>query len=215
MVQHSLGCIDAHEVTSADYAAFTAKVFDPALASRLPIGCIFKNAEHAYTAGHPELGSRPATDIDWCDAYAYCLSLDKHLCGLPGGGAVALAEAAVTTKSEWYAACSKEGSRVVPYTDAVSGTSQEAGLCVLNAGQTLPVDRSPNACEGGYPGLFDMVGNVEEWIDSCEGQNETSDCIAMGSAYDDDLSLADSSCGSIFRVGRNSTKATVGFRCCR
>jgi hypothetical protein len=31
-------------------------------------------------------GNFPITNVDWCDAYAYCAGIGKRLCGKIGGG---------------------------------------------------------------------------------------------------------------------------------
>jgi hypothetical protein len=39
------------------------------------------------------------------------------------------------------------------------------------------------ACEGGYPGLFDMGGNLEEWVDGCDKDTGSADdCAVAGSS---------------------------------
>jgi len=48
-----------------------------------------------------------------------------------------------------------------------------------------PVASFPG-CEGFYPGLFDLEGNVAEWVDSCDGSSGPNDhcTLAGGSEID-------------------------------
>jgi len=43
---------------------------------------------------------------------------------------------------------------------------------------------STASCQGGYPGLLDMSGNIWEWEDSCNGSNGNGDvCLTRGGSY--------------------------------
>src|SRR5436190_6931316 len=89
-------CIDRTEVTAKQYADFLATnpstVFQPnyctwnnTFAPQASAGT--SNCENlllAYDpANHP---LNPVACVDWCDAYAYCKSVGKRLCGAFGGG---------------------------------------------------------------------------------------------------------------------------------
>ncbi len=76
----------------------------------------------------------------------------------------------------------------------------------------MPVDVASSAdCEGGYPGLFDMMGNVVEWVDSCDSQGGATDsCYIRSSAFDDN----NSTCSDKATQNRDSADNTKGFRCC-
>jgi hypothetical protein len=65
-----------------------------------------------------------------------------------------------------------------------------------------------NTCEGGARGLFDMSGNVAEWLASCS----TPPCPAAGGSYADAKAGLD--CGGIADYAREGL-AWVGFRCCK
>src|SRR5688572_33201780 len=72
-------------------------------------------------------------------------------------------------------------------------------------------------CERGYPGLFDMSGNLEEWIDACDANGGAADkCgIAGHTSFTGDLLPEDLTCsGSIFGEARNTRYYLLGFRCC-
>ncbi len=114
--------------------------------------------------------------------------------------------------SEWQHACTHAGRQVYPYGDG------GAGACNTRAagpGKTVPVGQFAK-CEGGFPGLFDMVGNVYEWIDDCDPT--TSDtCLLIGGAFS--TGPSEIACGQTdpeFRTAkaRGSGPQNAGFRCC-
>jgi len=145
--------------------------------------------------------------VDWCDAYAYCAYRGKRLCGaLPGGGAVVAPGDPYPggQTDEWEYACSEGGRRRVPYLQGNEAASADdictchfprhwepchpdadASECVSCPGPSGshnspgPSDGYPD-CEGGYAGLFNMVGNVSEWTDRCEGDGPDDDCMVRG-----------------------------------
>jgi formylglycine-generating enzyme required for sulfatase activity len=223
MVHSALSCIDAHEVTNADYQrfleSFGANPNAPVRAG-LPAGCAFKVTDGDFVpptlATEVAVGPTKPVSVDWCEAVAYCAWAGKHLCGRPASqasGVLTQEDLIDPSRNEWYEACSRGGTRAYPYggtlADAATG---EVGRCVLNGPATLAVDRAGNACEGGYEGLFDMVGNTEEWVRSCEGPAESDRCIAMGGAFNDDLHAA---CTKVFDTPRSERRPDVGFRCCK
>jgi formylglycine-generating enzyme required for sulfatase activity len=67
-------------------------------------------------------------------------------------------------------------------------------------------------CEGGYPGIFDMSGNVEEWQDACVEDLGADDlCLARGGSYTGVLPTCDMAIGH----KRSQDNALGrGFRCC-
>jgi formylglycine-generating enzyme required for sulfatase activity len=73
------------------------------------------------------------------------------------------------------------------------------------------------ACQGGYPGLYDMSGNLEEWVDGCDKDTGSSDAcgIAGNASYTGALNPDDITChGSLFGAPRNTHYYLLGFRCC-
>jgi formylglycine-generating enzyme required for sulfatase activity len=74
-----------------------------------------------------------------------------------------------------------------------------------------PVGHRPD-CVGGYPGVYDMMGNVWEWNDVCDSTDPASFCRNHGGAFDSpDTAL---SCEGMRPWTRNSTAADLGIRCC-
>lgn len=215
--------IDALEVTRGDYAVFLADAVDPVSqvawcqwnVSFEPLvddaaGCLspFDFSQAAF----------PMSCVDWCDAAAYCAWAGKHLCGRRGGGS-SLDEADVNdpAQSEWYAACSAGGTLAFPYGDTV-----ESNSCNTSGnGADLVGSGWFSDCEGGYAGIFDMVGNVEEWEDACDltGDPAGDNCLLRGGAFWADDSTPDrdfARCSSNFerRPDRSAASHDWGFRCC-
>ncbi len=225
--------IDAREVTAADYAAWVATAPSPTgtdprcdwntsvvpdvddMGGTCMGSCVCTGTDgEAYDLEeerllHPDL---PVRCVDYCDAKAYCVAHGKRLCGGVAGATLdEPADLNDPTRSEWYAACSAAGSKTFPYGDAF-----DPSACNDTEGQSLGMPRDVNAsvCEGGYPGIFDMTGNVEEWVDVCY---ETPDlaCFRPGGAFwhgaEDVLDCPSDWPQST--VAREQTPST-GFRCC-
>jgi formylglycine-generating enzyme required for sulfatase activity len=191
-------CIDATEVTNAAYDAFLAATdggSPSALDAGAPDGCA-GNVTFARFGAGVDPPTFPAARIDWCDAYAFCRWAGKRLCGKTVQGDAAT--------GEWFAACSKAGTRRFPYGDAY-----DASACNDNASVATKAVGSSPGCEGGVAGLVDMNGNVAELIDDCG----PAGCSAMGGYYfAPAVPAAGCAASTVY------TKATVdpglGFRCC-
>jgi formylglycine-generating enzyme required for sulfatase activity len=227
--------IDAVEVTNSAYAAFLAS--PPALDGQTPV-CSFNHSFQpgvqsplrggqphecpdvdfvSEVAGHPDW---PVSCVDWCDALAYCQWAGKELCGgLSAGalsGVVTVGSAEPPTfdnpeGSAWYRACSNGGTQSYPY-----GASYAAGTCNDNSGPVTPVDVGATAeCEGGYPGIFDMSGNIEELTAEC-WDTAVPGCMRRGGGFyhsdaGGDVYLA---CTSAYYNDRAFQSPTSGLRCC-
>src|SRR5262249_7700074 len=142
-------------------------------------------------------------------AYAFCAWAGKRLCGRVDTRALAIAELS-SAFDAWYVACSAEGTRVYPYGDtfdptACNGLDRDAGGRVMVG--TLP------RCVGGYPGLFDMAGNVAEWIDACD---DAGLCAARGGGFapesGEERFMRCSHPG--YPINAAATYSSIGFRCC-
>ena len=117
---------------------------------------------------------------------------------------------------EWISACGGPDARTFPYghqfdleacnvqskTQKVEGRERE----------TAPVASHPR-CQGGLDGLFDMAGNVSEWVSDCK----ESYCRFRGAGFisNDPVDLF-ASCQSACSGNQKTLKSgTVGIRCCR
>jgi formylglycine-generating enzyme required for sulfatase activity len=203
-------CIDAYEVSRGEYNGFVAA--NPVL-SGLPASCA-SNTVYAPAANWPPgtpTDGRPVTNVDWCDAYAYCVYSGKHLCGRIAGGTNDPTAFADASQSEWFNACSAQSVYDYPYGDTfVAGYCQGAPL----AGCPVRVRPAPPAptpsCLGGVTGLYEMSGNAAEWEDSC---NASDGCrIRGGSCGSDATGLRCDDDTFLPRLTTN--RADVGFRCC-
>ena len=146
----------------------------------------------------------PVTNIDYCDAAAYCAWADKRLCGKIGGGDLQLAELADPTKSQWFEACAGPKQQPYPY-----GTTYQKGYCNDASGALTPV-ASEAMCQGYYPNLYDMIGNAQEWVDACQGNSGATDgCERIGGSYQ-----MSAMCSESGLAQRNLTAPDLGFRCC-
>jgi formylglycine-generating enzyme required for sulfatase activity len=196
--------IDVAEVTYREYRAFLLVDAGPQAPE-----CA-SNETFAPAVGGAD--DEPVAGIDWCDARAYCAWLGKRLCGRIVGGVTSaltsLAQARDVSHAEWSIACTHAGQRTYPY-----GDTYERGACNeidAGAGQRAPAGRFP-ACEGGYPGMFDMLGNVWEFIDYCDLTDAGRVCYFQGGSY---LSTATPSCGEIGSAAQDFWNVDVGLRCC-
>jgi formylglycine-generating enzyme required for sulfatase activity len=200
-------CIDRTEVTDLAYSRFLDAV-DAGLAPEQPPECAWNTDFQMAIAGVNDL---PAL-VDWCDAYAFCKWAGKRLCGRIGGGP--FVDGAPKSDSQWYTACSAEGTRTFPY-----GALYDDSRCAFSGpitARALPWTVETKTCQGGYDGIYDMLGNAGEWEDSCTsgGADAASDqCAVLGGAFDrfDGEFI---SCTERDFLPRSMTTGTTGFRCC-
>lgn len=198
-------CIDSTEVTRAQYMKFVEAVGPDAGG---PAAKFCPKTNSSIVPLDPEQGFPPAKEspdfpvraIDWCDAKAYCLWAGKDLCGGLGGVEITSADAVDPKKSQWAKACTKNGAFRFAYADTYA-----SGKCVEGTAPSQPTDRK---CEGGYAGLFDMVGNVAEWIDACQGPPYTN-CALVGRLSDEIAS-----CTTVVVPPGDIPWGNVGVRCC-
>jgi sulfatase modifying factor 1 len=226
MVRADLGsapfCIDSSEVTNAHYAAFLAATGNGSQTSGQPTACSWNSTYLPGTDGSPwpyaaGKGNRPVVNVDWCDARAYCKWAGKRLCGKIGGGSLTGWMAAVDPPtSQWANACTRSWQRVYPYGDTFKSSSCNVNAPNENA-QYIADVKSYSQCEGGYTGLFDMSGNVEEWVDACDKNTGSGDgCASAGaSTWLDGLTPAEITCAdSLYPTPRSTKWVMLGFRCC-
>lgn len=207
-ITHAKGsyCIDSTEVSKEQYDAFRAAT-KPSL--KLPERCTGLTLDYQAVGGDSKIAQH---NVTWCEAYVFCAWAGKRLCG-----AIDSTQPLEPKNSEWMFACSQGNTTKYPYGDTYSATS-----CVNGAGSGPNAVGSAAECKGAaapYDALYDMSGNVSEWVDECVG----SECHALGGYYgDSDVEAL--SCTSVVAVdGGTATVALnvkerlqgLGFRCCR
>lgn len=207
MVDVGAGCIDRTEVTNDEYLVFLAGPKPQA-----PAECAW-NVSYTPASGMPPEDGKPVTGVDWCDAWSYCASLGKELCGKPDGGSVNLQDFADPQKSAWFAACSNGGASVYPYGDAFEAQTCNGGPAGL--GSPYPVPSTPD-CHGTgapYDAVFDLSGNVWEWESSCAANAGSGDaCRLRGGSYNNDATTL--RCDTDYTLPRSGAFGSVGLRCC-
>jgi formylglycine-generating enzyme required for sulfatase activity len=204
-------CIDSTEVTRAQYAAFLAT--SPLVASQ-PAVCASNTSFVPAVGWPPPAGSDafPVGGPDWCDAYAFCAWAGKRLCGHIGGGSLAFTDFASATASEWMNACSLDGTRAYPYGNAYDGTkcNGEPVDGGPEGGAVVAVKSFPD-CQS-YAGVYDLLGNVDEWEDSCNGATGATDmCHLRGEGYGEKTALR---CDAPEAHVRSNQQSDQGIRCC-
>jgi formylglycine-generating enzyme len=216
---HGTFCVDATEVTNAQRNAFLAA--PPGDLPSPPASCSFKSA-FGGAAGPDD--AKPATGVDWCDAWMICAWAGKRLCGSRNGTTInSYSRANDPAISEWYAACSRSGARAYPYgaayvADACNGC-ERTGACA-SGGAPLVTVASLTGCAGGYDGLFDMSGNVAEWEDNCNasgGANREQDtCPPRGGGRRSEANALQCTVveETLIDAKRSQTSDAWGVRCC-
>ena len=200
--------IDATEISNAQYAVFLAAKGADTSGQRAE--CTWNKS---YQPGAP-IGDdkRPAVNVDFCDAAAYCAWADKRLCGSIAGGALASNSLDLNdaTKSQWYRACGGADGERYPY----GGFTYIKDNCNEYFSGTMADVGSFTKCNGYYAGAFDLVGNAAEWIDSCDqagGADHTADnCQLMGGSF----LMSDYTCQTHVDYPRKDFADLFGFRCC-
>jgi formylglycine-generating enzyme required for sulfatase activity len=204
-------CIDATEVTRAQYATFLASVGSMAQPTVCAWNASFVPQGDWTTTPHDAV---PVTNVDWCDAYMYCAWSGKRLCGRTdgssgGGGA---------SDSQWGLAC--RGDK--PYSDDQYypyGVTYDPTRCNGTDSQAsrLVEVGSFSRCEGGFPGVFDLSGNASEWLDSCDpaedGGGPAEDLCAFrgGNFHSAENAMR---CEATYVTNRAVAYDDVGIRCC-
>lgn len=214
-------CIDSTEVTVADYKAFVAAAPDASASSQIA-ECAWNTS---YEPSAVAADGTPQVGIDWCDAYAYCAWAGKRLCGKvengrDPGSKLTASELASAAVSQWFIACSNGGKQNFPY-----GGARTPGACNFkeaDAGkQPVPSPGEADAaCMGGYDGIYDMLGNVWEWIDYCQapdggvdGGSAKMECYVRGGSFTVTESGVDCRTNGVGAT-RDGRSGEIGFRCC-
>lgn len=219
-------CIDTHEVTRADYAEWLST--SPSMSDQHErcgwnhtfnpdVACESEYRVNGQLCASGECPNAPQTCVDWCDAYAYCKGVGKHLCGHRDGGPVDPDTGFVDgLGSAWWIACAGGGWHPYPY-----GDSYQKDFCHTgdNPANGLTDVKSFPLCETISPGhtnLFDMSGNAAEWEDAChpnpnpDSDGSEDECRVRGGSATQ--SGEEVSCAADEFATRDAL--TAGIRCC-
>jgi hypothetical protein len=133
-------------------------------------------------------GELPWVNISYEAAQQACSKTNKRLC----------------KTTEWQTACQGPIKTTYPYSNdysatACNGAENDAGM--LETG-------SLDTCEGGFDCIFDMSGNVDEWV---EGDCPGSSCQVLGGTYH--AQQSNLRCNSLFSTSSDGDE-DIGFRCC-
>jgi formylglycine-generating enzyme required for sulfatase activity len=204
--------MDRTEVTRTAYVQFLMAVGGVVSVAEQPPQCS-GNTELTHTpdGSCPDFSTAsefPVNCVDWCDAHAFCGWAGKRLCGALGGGGMTFADEPVA--GEWHFACTGAGVTVYPY-----GNEPDSTKCNIPGNSTRAEVASFIECEGGFPGIFDMQGNVSEWIDACESDSPNAECKTRGGHTFGSAEqwTCNNDVESNVRTDPNTRE--VGFRCCR
>ncbi len=146
-------------------------------------------------------GLQPAVNITHAQAKTACAAGGKRLC----------------SDSEWIHACTGDQLCLFPYGETQPyGCAYEEGRCFGRPPVDVPPHTGPAptgslpGCEGSRPGIFDLVGNVDEWVDTCDYDGKQ--CTARGGSYDDPLRKG---CEAGPSTMLREPDGKTGFRCCK
>ena len=197
--------IDAREVRNGEYQQFLAAGQDPAMQ---PDECAWNDdyTPRTWPVVNPAL---PVVEIDWCDARAYCAWAGQRLCGATSGGPAPLLTVFDPAVNQWYRACSNGDYRNYPYGDIYDKFACNGADALLDG--LLGVGSLPG-CEAPIAGVYDLSGNVWEWVDSCLGDGPDAECMRRGGSYFSDPEAL--RCDLLSTRPRSTALNHVGVRCC-
>ena len=134
----------------------------------------------------------PWVNVTFGQASTACRAAGKSLCD----------------QKEWNGACQGPDRNGYPY-----GDTYIADMCngdAYGAGAPFPTG-SLSGCEGGVTGLFDMSGDVWEWVRGCIGSG-TNLCPIRGGSYIQNPNRVQ--CREEVDVDDDTRTNYIGFRCC-
>jgi len=216
MVRVGKFCIDSTEITQKQFLDFTQATGGDT--SGQPPECAWNTEYGAGCGFNPNAKpDYPVEAMDWCDAVAYCKWAGKRLCGAPGDPATKPSSAIpATTTNAWLTACTGGGSLAYPYGEFYDPNACNGADYVEAGAAAVPVG-SMKTCQGGYPGIYDMTGNVFEWIQFCDPNTADAGpgadtCFVAGGNYQQGKD--GQRCAYQHGYARNFKYCGFGFRCC-
>jgi hypothetical protein len=196
--------IEATEVTAAEYARF----LDASPRGATGAASCSSDRDRKPSCAWPPTGTdadQPVRCVSECDAAAYCTWSKRRLCGgIAGASLTTAAEALSASSSEWTIACTDGGRAEGPW----GALGWQPGICQDAArGEDGPRASGPtNFCQGATSGVFDLVGNVREWIAGCSG----GECFALGGSFE----TTRPTCATLHSLPPTTEDLETGFRCC-
>ncbi len=209
-------CIDSTEVTVGQYKQFVTAVsqgYNPVVAQRCEWNLLWN-----IGAGGPECSvpdDNPVSCVNWCQAYAFCAWSGKHLCGGRTGGSVPYGSFSDPNQSAWASACTSNSTNQYAFGNAYAPVCNMPDPNDQDGGAGTVAVASLTQCQG-PTGVFDLMGNASEWIDSCEeddaGVGDSDYCHHVGGAfaqYEDCFGDDNDPRDFDYYAGY-----AIGFRCC-
>jgi len=163
-------------------------------------GCDASTANASCNLGDDARLQHPVNCIAYYGAEQYCTWAGGRIC----------------TEEEWLAACRGAEGLAFPYGNAYDpeacNAKSSTGAVAGASNSTGPVG-SFERCQGGLPGLFDMAGNVAEWVDACKGTY----CKFRGAGHtsNDPVDRFAGCSGVCSGNDKSLQSSVVGARCCR
>jgi len=180
--------IMATEVTVAQYLACVKAA-----------GCSQDEVDQQCNAGDAAKADHPVNCITHDAAAKVCEFLGGRLC----------------SSAEWLAACRGSDGRAFPYGGEFRREACNVGSYEnpAAAGKTTVAVASMPGCEGGLTGVFDIGGNVSEWMSDCKGDY----CKFRGAAYmtNEPVEFFAGCSDRCSGNDRGLKSGSVGGRCCR
>jgi formylglycine-generating enzyme required for sulfatase activity len=191
-------------VDGTDDAATDAGPCPPEMVLIETLGVCIDRYEASRGAGDVAVsvaGAMPWTDVDWFEADAACRRAGKRLC----------------SGAEWLAACQgPHGYRFSYGPEYRDCWCNVVGLDECDPECTVEPTGARATCEGGYPGLFDMNGNVAEWSGEHWIQADAGGHVGVLRDPGCNQATGDASyCLGSTAVPASFTTHGLGFRCCR
>lgn len=190
--------IDVFEVTNSGYGKCVA-------AGQCAPPARLDSPSNSFYFGNPEFASYPVIYVTWDMAGTFCRWRDARL----------------PTEAEWEKAARGSDGRIYPWGNEFS--ADMSNFCDVNCprewksinyndgyADTSPVGSFP---KGQSPyGIFDMSGNVYEWVADSFYPNPTQDKVIRGGAWSDIEGVNSTSRATFPSL---SLYEFVGFRCAR
>ncbi len=182
--------IDRYEVTNTQFKRFLERY--PAwlspLVQRFDRTAAIEPVDWQEDELPAVLEAYPVRGIDWEVASRYCAWLGKRL----------------PTESEWEAAARGPRGWLYPWGNEENGVQ-------LPANYTYPVGSIPT--NRSYFGLFDMAGNVWEWVSKPFTPVNAGQQIFRGGAYDLRYDMTSAMAGPTRGDSHHAGLVNTGFRC--